>query len=461
MARCGFVVTAKSRYRTAFGVVLASSALLRMHSALGDLWLDEIWSLEVTRQLSSIAGILAWHHDNNHLLNSIYLFICGPSRTPMIYRALSIAAGVAFQFVFWRWPLWRSNRERLLGAALAGSSYLLVLYSSEARGYSLMLLFEALSVWLAWSWLERRADWKRLLLALCVLLGLCAHATFGLFYAALFMATISPERMRLHRPALAASALYAVVFLSGMVVGGGNPEPWFRALAQFLLYAAGFPQSPLLAGFVMTFLVAELARMRRDNPPLFRQCSWTLALPVVAAALLRAEFMHPRYFLPMLPFLLLLSARAIETGLRAHGVRALFATTLGMAVTVGQYGSLRQLQTAGRGQYRAAMQFMDEHTTTPIASIGSDHDFRNCMLVDYYGRGVGRVKLRYITQDRLATSPAAWIILHSAGPVAPSRRVYSGSLQYDLMRFYPSAPLSGFSWSLYRMRTNTAARGSW
>src|SRR4051812_25830502 len=280
-------------------MLLIAGTLLRIRCASGDLWLDEIWSLEFTRHVSSLAGILAWRHDNNHVLNSIYFFLCGPGRTSTVYRAMSLMGGAAFQVVFWRWPLWRCDRERLIGAVLAGSSYLLVLYSSEARGYSLMLVFEALAVWLARSWLHRPAEWKRLFFATSVVLGLLAHATFGLFYGALFLATVSRESVRLHRTALAASVVYGAAFISSVVLGGGNAEPWYRALAQFGVYASGFPQLPLTAVLVVGFSLLELVGSRRDDPRLFRLCAWGLTLPVIAAGVLRPTFMHPRYFLAM------------------------------------------------------------------------------------------------------------------------------------------------------------------
>src|SRR5205814_6247590 len=130
------------------------------------------------------------------------------------------------------------------------------------------------------------------------------------------------------------------------------------------------------------FSLLELVASRRDDPRLFRLCSWALTLPVIAAGVLRPTFMHPRYFFTMLPFLLLLLARAVETGLRANGTRAVLALVMLMVVVAGQYGNVRKLQADGRGQYRAALQFMREQTGAQLL-VGSDHDFRNRMLIDY------------------------------------------------------------------------------
>src|SRR5262249_1679320 len=51
-------------------VALGLGALVvRLGCARGDIWLDEIWSLDVVSRLNSAAAILTLRHDNNHPLN--------------------------------------------------------------------------------------------------------------------------------------------------------------------------------------------------------------------------------------------------------------------------------------------------------------------------------------------------------------------------------------------------------
>ena len=79
----------------AVAVIGLAGLVLRVLGARGDLWLDEIWSLALLEPLTSIDQIF-WriNHDNNHFLNSIYLYLVGPDASPLLQRGLSIALGV-------------------------------------------------------------------------------------------------------------------------------------------------------------------------------------------------------------------------------------------------------------------------------------------------------------------------------------------------------------------------------
>src|SRR5438094_8386876 len=78
-----------------FLAIAAAGLTLRLLGARGDLWLDEIWSLTLLKPLTSIDQIF-WrvNYDNNHFLNSAYLYLVGPDTSPLIQRGLSIMLGV-------------------------------------------------------------------------------------------------------------------------------------------------------------------------------------------------------------------------------------------------------------------------------------------------------------------------------------------------------------------------------
>ena len=83
------------------------SAGLRLLAARGDLWLDELWSLSFARQMTSPLDVwTAIHHDNNHPLNTLYLFVVvhlvGAHASPMLFRLLSLVSGAAMLVVLFR-----------------------------------------------------------------------------------------------------------------------------------------------------------------------------------------------------------------------------------------------------------------------------------------------------------------------------------------------------------------------
>jgi hypothetical protein len=66
-----------------------------MLAARGDLWLDEIWSLYLLRNAKHLWDVLSIQHDNNHILNSAWLFWTGPHGSSFSCRLLSIVSGSA------------------------------------------------------------------------------------------------------------------------------------------------------------------------------------------------------------------------------------------------------------------------------------------------------------------------------------------------------------------------------
>ncbi|MBL4613558.1 MAG: hypothetical protein JKY27_01605, partial [Magnetovibrio sp.] len=127
-------------------LIVVTGAWLRYRAAQGDLWLDEIWSLQLVSNMS------AWHeafwkvtHDNNHPLNTVYLYWIDDGREPWVYRMLSIVAGT-LSIVFAGWAVMRDGAGRMLiTMLLAALLYPLVQFGSEARGYALMILFATIA----------------------------------------------------------------------------------------------------------------------------------------------------------------------------------------------------------------------------------------------------------------------------------------------------------------------------
>lgn len=182
--------SASSRWLTIAISLIGGFALVRLAGMAGDLWLDEIWSVRMVEQVKSPWEILTvLRHDNNHPLNSLWLYWLGPDAAGWSYRLLSwfagsVSVGLAGA-IAGRQALNLSSDETAakLTAALAmvltGGSYLLIHYSSEARGYAPMLACALGAVWA----LQHADDakWGRWAIgyAMAAGLGLLAHVAMA------------------------------------------------------------------------------------------------------------------------------------------------------------------------------------------------------------------------------------------------------------------------------------------
>src|SRR3972149_11120471 len=101
---------------------------LRVAAALGDLYIDEVWSLYFAK--SSWTEIFRIRHDNNHLLNTLYLRALGESVFNMggepvflSYRLLSIVSGTLSLLLLGFIGMKRGALEAFTLVILAGLSY--------------------------------------------------------------------------------------------------------------------------------------------------------------------------------------------------------------------------------------------------------------------------------------------------------------------------------------------------
>ena len=97
--------------------VIALGSILILFAARGDLWLDEIWSIFFAEAAKSPWDILArFKHDNNHVLNTLYLYIIGKQQHLIVYRGLAIASGIGSLLILRKIALrWGSAESVILG----------------------------------------------------------------------------------------------------------------------------------------------------------------------------------------------------------------------------------------------------------------------------------------------------------------------------------------------------------
>jgi uncharacterized membrane protein len=289
-------ITMSSNMLAVAGILLGT--ILMLGGARGDLWLDEIWSVmfaETARTPWEIFTV--FRHDNNHVLNTLYLYAIGKQQYFILYRALSIMSGIGSLVVLRKIASRWGRMESVLVVLFAGTSYPLLLYFSEARGYAPAIFFGLLSFFLVQE-CQRRYHPVKLILFWCAsILGVLSHLTFVIVLVSLGIYVVhrefSADAPFMKRSLQAAKYLAVpVVFLfvfyllyaRGMTMGGGPDVDKYFVLLQGLAALLGLPDAvSFLAIPAITLLVLwSLYLLLREGD---REWSFYISVLIISPAL--------------------------------------------------------------------------------------------------------------------------------------------------------------------------------
>jgi hypothetical protein len=135
------------------------------------------------------------------------------------------------------------------------------------------------------------------------------------------------------------------------------------------------------------------------------------------------------------------------------------AASLLLAIYVGcNLPPVVKLIREGRCQYSSAMQWMAEHTATPIVTVASDHDWRNRLLVVFYANRDSLAnsewgkEFMYVPQEQYPPEGTEWFLRHSFDGASAPGESFTDSLgnKYDLVHVFPAGSISGWTWWLYQ-----------
>ncbi|MBZ9794491.1 hypothetical protein [Mesorhizobium sp. ES1-4] len=447
--------------------IAAIGLVLRLLGARGDLWLDEIWSFSLLEPLTSIDQIF-WHvnHDNNHFLNSIYLYLIGPYASPLIQRGLSIALGVCT--IIAAAVAARGRWAGVITSLLFAVSYPMVHYGSEARGYSGLVLFTLLSV----VFLERRFDTGRSDIAFAgiILLGFLSHLTMIETVVVLvawsawliWRRTASIGRVnvglgQIFKPAfLALLPLAACVMIGsqmfGFKVGGVSPfslQAFAQGYGGMIRYLFGLPSwvGDLACIALACGLVCVFAGIRRDRRASLYAFG-IIGLPILMAITQLPNLHFARYFLVSATLLLLCAGELLALGVAAAGVYRLVAMGGLVAILAGTTTFLLPFYEKGRGSYAV---FVEEMTRGGATGYASNQDFRIAVIVNYFAKRMGR-QPSLVAADKICDERPSWLILEGATDRQPEHVAATSDcmLAYDRVDASTSWGLSGQGWTLYK-----------
>ena len=461
-------------------VLIVVAAVLRILATRNDLWLDELISLKIAQSVKTAWQIFTTvHSDNNHYLNTTYLYFVKGYADGAACRYLSVLWGVELVPAGYWLLARRSQLEALLLAGLLAFSYPLIHFSSEARGYSgallgLVLACGAVSRWLAE---DRRLFFLRTIYSAGMVLALLSHLTAALvwfaFVAGSLIAVVGrPQRGKWLGQWVAFNTLPAVVllvlyffdlrYLSEL---GGSPMSVPYGLSRLLALGMGWPAKDansvsILIVPLAALIVWQLSRERKSGEALWILLAAVYVLPLLCTLAMRPTFFSPRYFLVLLPFfyvpLAMLAARLARVPRGRVAVGLLLALFL-----AGQARLYVEFLQVGRGQYRAALTYMMEHSGAADVTVASNQDFRARVELAYYvPRTMGRRQLLYGPAEGTGSFQPEWYILHQEGYEAPAAEQWTGPGQTHWYRaaYFGASELSGQAWTVYhREPTNYPA----
>jgi len=471
-------IVIRNRYKVLFGVTgFLVAALPRFMAARGDMWLDEIWSLYLIKSAEHIWDLLSIYLDNNHILNSFYLFFTGENGSALSYRLLSVLSGSAVVVIMGLINLQRGLTAGLITLGLGMFSYPLIHYSSEARGYAPAMLFALISYVCLRQIINKGPKWSIMLLQASVVLGLLSHLTFIFVYVSLLawmMANLMRSHSGLRQIAIkmtylnwvSASVIFAFcyLFVKKMSIGGGNPRSLSDVLVSVATLISGAPETglPHIIGIVLSCigLVGGLLFLYREGgDEWFFVLFVVILIPLLFLTTINYELLNERFFLVGLPFFYLMVGRWAASILVKGSLKGKITCVLIlMFFLVGNFQRNIDLMNVGRGGYRQALQFMAVKTSGRDIIVGSDHDFRNKIVLQYYSQDLPLGKrLLYFDKNNWPANGPEWIITHSqkAEFNPPLVLEIQGNGDYYLAANFKFRGLSGFHWALYHQQGHT------
>jgi hypothetical protein len=450
----------------------AVGTVVRVLTAQNDLWFDEVWTLELLREHVHSFGDVFTNikHSNNHHLCSLWMWLVGQNASALVYRLPSVLASIGTVALAGLIGARRSWLEGCTAVILTSWSYLLIHYGTEARGYSLAIFF-ALLAWYALQQFEERRSWIwTIVFWSAVVLGFLAHLEFAICFAGLVawpLLRFVRYRSKWRQGVLDLLALFTVpivlllafyfVAVRGMEVGGGPKYQVMPLLIKTASYMLGGPASGAAAGIAALLAVASIyvvlvyLMFERDDRWIFYAV--VIVAPLGLIPILLLVPLSVRYFMISVAVSLVLFSSGYAALLR-RGVAGLgIGLTLFAIFVAGNAVNTANLLRFGRGQYLAALRFMEKNSDGREVVVTSDHDFRNAMLVNYYKRYLDRpARTHYVDRaTRNGSSPGAeWLILHRFDLREQPERVtdiYGNN--YKLVTIYRYSDLSGWNWLLY------------
>lgn len=447
---------------------------VRFPLIFSDFWLDEIWSFNLMKGIvqSPVDILTKIHHDNNHWLNTFFMYMTGDPFHWFVYRIPALLAGVFSIILVGRIASSRGKSESIIATLLFGLSYLQVLYSTEARGYGFVVFFSLLSFYAMERFMAEKSWTSNCLFCLSAVFGFLSHLTFIHVYFALLLWSVYRfhkesrpwgnlfiDLFRCHAvPTLFLGVLY-FIDIRHMSIGGGNYQSLPVVIRNTITFTLGAANSGTIAIFATIFatlvFLSGLILLWREKADQWIFFATVIFLsPFLLLLLMTPRVLFIRYFLVCVTFFLLLLSYILGYCWRLGKPGQAICAIVVLLVCFGNTLQIADLLQKGRGHYKDALIYMAEQNDGDSITIGSDHDFRNRVLLDFYARYLPEDKqIEYFAEERWQHGNPQWFITHHSGrDYQPPSTLIVKEHSYVLDREYRFSKLSGWHWFIYRIQ---------
>lgn len=470
--------TGSWRWLLASGLLVA--VLLRVPGLWTELWMDEILSVRLVEAVRSPLGVFTdIHRDNNHYVNSLWLWAVGSRAPGWLMRLPTLVLGVALVVLAYRVTRTRGRTAASVTAALFAVSYPLIHYSSEARGYGYLVFFTLVAYGAFRRWTSGGGMRAGAIYAVGSALAFLSHLGFATVFAAFVLwSVLEVMDSRENRgsvvwshvgvhvlPAVTLLILYFVDIRFMTAAGGFARLGPLESLAGAAGLVVGVAPGAVAALVAACAWVAIAFGVRSwcgeyRNEAIFLVVA--IAFSLASGAL--PGYGYPRYYLTALLFSLLFLGHATTLAITSERWKVFGVVLLVMVGAVNLTQTVR-FASVGRGMYREATEYMAAEVALGPVTVAGSHDMGSVLALDYYGASAGvEGRLEYYCRTA-STYGCSRVRPSSSSGDDPLRFFLLASLsdrfshpevlnvpdldQYEFVRSYPKYGLSGIYWVLY------------
>lgn len=409
-------------------LILCIATLVRVRLLNADLSIDEVWSLKLASQMHSPLDVFSLHSDNNHYLNTLWLYFLGPLQPFWIYRLAAFLCGMTLIALVMKegWKK-RPLLGMILGLAFALSPFF-VFYSAQARGYGPATLFAYLAFLSMQTLIHKQQMRDALVFGLLCIIGFLWQLVFIHVYIALLVWSLvalwnAPGNgsytlpAAAHLPVLAFLLLLSKVDLSFLQIGGAPAATLLDAGKEAVMLLSGIPvEHPLnvLCGLGATVLVLMGVQHTFHTSKSMGIFLVTLLCisPVLWMLSIHPPFIYARYFAPLMIWILWILCAPVAENIHSKHVWISNVTLLLFSMFLAS-ATLADLHLADhKRDYTHALRTLIQTAERNPITIGSHTDFRTELLLWLYAMRIQTDKeIRYLNREaRQTTAPDFWFV---------------------------------------------------